>query len=69
MARVSTAQAPFGAETIHAIVTGISALFDRYNRWEEQRKTREVLAQLTPDQLEDIGLTEAAVSEMFLIRG
>ncbi|MEL6479125.1 MAG: DUF1127 domain-containing protein [Pseudomonadota bacterium] len=69
MAHVSTQAAPFGAITVHRIASAASGLVARYNAWNAQRRTREVLSQLTPEQLEDIGLTKATVSDMFLIRG
>ena len=61
MAKVITAAAPFGAITIHRIVTAVLGVADRFRAWNDYRRTVNALRALTPDQLDDIGLTQADV--------
>ena len=61
MAKVTTAAAPFGAITIHRIVTGVMGAAGRVRAWNDYRRTINALRALTPDQLDDIGLTQADI--------
>lgn len=61
MAKVITAAAPFGAITIHRIVTAVMGVVARIRSWNDYRKTINALRALTPDQLDDIGLTQADI--------
>ena len=61
MAKAITATAPFGAITIHRIVAAVMGVADRIRAWNDYRRTVNALRALTPDQLDDIGLTQADV--------
>lgn len=61
MAKVITAAAPFGAITIHRIVTAVMGVAARIRSWNDYRRTINALRALTPDQLDDIGLTQADI--------
>jgi len=61
MAKVITAAAPFGAITIHRIVTAVMGVAARIRSWNDYRRTVNALRALTPDQLDDIGLTQADI--------
>jgi len=52
----STAKAPFGAETVLFIVNRVTDAFEAAIAWNNERKTRNILAQLSPEQMYDIGL-------------
>lgn len=61
MANTATTHAPLGAATILHVVGAITNVFDTVVEWNETRKTRKILSQLTDAQLEDIGLKRATV--------
>ncbi|MEM1345448.1 MAG: DUF1127 domain-containing protein [Pseudomonadota bacterium] len=50
------ATAPFGAITVHRLVTAARDLGQRYRTWAERRATAAALRQLNQHQLADIGL-------------
>lgn len=68
MAFFEQSRAPFGAITVHSIVMAVSNLVESFRTWQIQRRTYGELASLSPEQLEDIGLTKADLEDMFLIR-
>jgi len=57
----TTTRLPFGAITVHRVVSFASELADRYNRWNQNRRTVSALRRLSREQLEDIGLVPADV--------
>ena len=62
MATVTTSDAaPFGAITIHRIVTAFAGVAARFRAWNNYRRTLNALRALSPNQLDDIGLTMADV--------
>ena len=58
-----TAVAPFGAITVHRIVTAVSNAAATLRSWNDTRRTVNALRALNPTQLEDIGLTMADVED------
>ena len=58
-----TAVAPFGAITVHRIVTAISGVVDKLRAWNDTRRTIIALSALTDAQLDDIGLTRGDIDE------
>ncbi len=69
MAKTMTAAAaPFGAITVHRVVTAVLGVFDNIRAWNDYRRTVNALRALSPDQLDDIGLTTADV-ESFGLKG
>ncbi len=56
-----TAVAPFGAITVHRVVTAISGVIDYLRAWNDTRRTIVALRALNAAQLDDIGLTRADV--------
>lgn len=57
----TAAAAPFGAITVHRIVTSLSGVADKFRAWNDYRRTVNALKALSPDQLDDIGLTAADI--------
>ena len=57
------AVAPFGAITVHRILTAVSDMTATLQAWNETRRTVAVLRSLNAAQLDDIGLTPADVEE------
>lgn len=57
----TTAAAPFGAITTYRIVGAVMGAADRVRMWNDRRRTVNALRALTPDQLDDIGLTSADI--------
>ena len=57
------ANAPFGAITVHRILTAVSDMAATLQAWNETRRTVAVLRSLSAAQLDDIGLTPADVEE------
>lgn len=57
----TAAAAPFGAITVHRIVTAVFGGADKVRAWNDSRRTVNALRALSPDQLDDIGLTMADV--------
>ncbi len=54
---VNTAPAPFGAITVFRVVNFTFGLAQSVVAWKEERDTLRVLSKLSPEQLEDVGLT------------
>ena len=48
---------PFGAITVHRIVSALWSLIERYESWLAHRETVAQLRRLDARELEDIGLT------------
>jgi uncharacterized protein YjiS (DUF1127 family) len=64
MAKIITnTAAPFGAITIHRIVSAVSGIADNLRAWNETRRTINALRALSPAQLDDIGLTRSEVED------
>ena len=61
---VATHAVPFGALTVHRIVTAVSNVAGKIRRWSEKRRTVNELSRLSRRQLEDIGLTPADVQKL-----
>ena len=55
--------APFGAITVHRIITAVSDIATTLRAWNETRRTIAVLRSLSPAQLDDIGLTRGDVED------
>ena len=58
---IRTPVAPFGAITIHRVVTAISGVVGTLRAWNDTRRTINALRALSPAQLDDIGLTPGDV--------
>ncbi len=56
-----TAVAPFGAITVHRVVTAISGVVGKMRAWNDTRRTVAVLRTLSAAQLDDIGLTRGDI--------
>ena len=55
---------PFGALTVHRVVSIFAALGERVGEWHRARRTLHELERLTPAQLDDIGLTRADIERL-----
>ncbi len=60
---IRTAVAPFGAITVHRVVTAISGVADKLRAWNDTRRTVNALRGLSAAQLDDIGLTRADIED------
>lgn len=58
---VAHKEAPLGAITVLRVVNAVLASKDAVIAWYEVRKTRNLLANLSDAQLDDIGLTRSDV--------
>ena len=58
-----TAVAPFGAITVHRVVTALSGVVDTLRAWNDTRRTMNALRALSPAQLDDIGLSRADIED------
>ena len=58
-----TAVAPFGAITVHRVVTALSGVVGTLRAWNDTRRTIVALRELSPAQLDDIGLTRGDIEE------
>lgn len=56
MATIAKTHAPLGAATILHVVDAFYGTYDKAIAWNESRKTRKALSELSDAQLEDIGL-------------
>lgn len=65
---ITAAAAPFGAITVHRIVTALFGVVDTIRGWNDRRRTLAALRALSADQLDDIGLTRDDI-EGFARRG
>ncbi|MEM8792206.1 MAG: DUF1127 domain-containing protein [Pseudomonadota bacterium] len=68
MNTMTTARAPFGAISTFKITRVIADLIADFNGWQERRETYRELSRLSPEMLEDIGLTRADLEDNFIIR-
>ena len=59
-----TAQLPFGAITAHKVTSTLYRAFEAVENWFETRRTVTELRRLSPEQLEDIGLTQADIDHL-----
>ncbi len=64
MATTANIHAPLGAATILHVVDAFSNVLDSVSKWNEARKTRNLLSELTDAQLEDIGLTRESITQI-----
>lgn len=65
MAHITARNAiPFGALTVHRMVTAVTNRIEAVRHWSRRRRTVAELSRLSPRQLEDIGLTPADVRRM-----
>ncbi|WP_298935856.1 DUF1127 domain-containing protein [uncultured Ruegeria sp.] len=62
MATTANIHAPLGAAFILHVVDAFIKAFDGAVEWNEARKTRKILVNLTDAQLEDIGLVRADIA-------
>ncbi|MEM7178973.1 MAG: DUF1127 domain-containing protein [Pseudomonadota bacterium] len=69
MAYIETPRAPFGAISTFRVSQFVTNLVEDVRAWNDRRRTYAELATLSPEMLEDIGLTRADLEENFLIRG
>ncbi|MEM7238502.1 MAG: DUF1127 domain-containing protein [Pseudomonadota bacterium] len=68
MAYVDTTRAPFGAITTFRVTRVVSDILADVQAWNARRRTYAELAALSPEMLEDIGVTRADLEDNFLIR-
>ena len=59
-----TRPAPFGAIAIFNLVAVADSLWAKLVAWNSQRRTRDMLAQLSDRQLADIGLHRGALEDL-----
>ncbi|MBO9446081.1 DUF1127 domain-containing protein [Ruegeria sp. R14_0] len=64
MATTANIHAPLGAATILHVVDAFSNAFEAVVEWNESRKTRKLLSQLSDTQLEDIGLVREDIAKL-----
>lgn len=60
----NTQTLPLGAITIYRIVSGTNELLARFRAWRDARRTVRILENLSPRQLDDIGLTRGDIDRM-----
>ncbi len=68
MAMIENSTVPFGAVTVHRVVSGLAGIVERFQRWNEVRRTARILSQLDNEQLDDLGLTRGDI-ESFASKG
>ncbi|MES0825520.1 DUF1127 domain-containing protein [Ruegeria sp. SCP11] len=61
MATTAKIHAPLGAATILHVVDTFYATYEKAIEWNESRKTRKLLSELSDAQLDDIGLCRADI--------
>jgi len=59
-----TAQLPFGAITAHKVSSALYRAIEAVEKWFETRRTIAELERLSPEQLDDIGLTRADIANL-----
>ena len=64
MATTYTQTAPFGAIAAHRFATVIWDAFAALRSWNDARRTVAALRALKADQLDDIGLTQADITDL-----
>lgn len=57
----TTSRLPFGAITVHRVVSFGNRMLSEIRAWNDVRRTAAALRALTPAQLEDIGLVPADI--------
>lgn len=68
MAYVDTPRAPFGAISTFRVTRFVADIIADIRGWNDRRRTYAELSALSPEMLEDIGLTRADLEDNFLIR-
>ncbi|MEM6933815.1 MAG: DUF1127 domain-containing protein [Pseudomonadota bacterium] len=68
MAYVDTPRAPFGAISTFRVTRIVADIISDFRGWADRRRTYAELSALSPEMLEDIGLTRADLEDSFLIR-
>ncbi|MBY8977802.1 DUF1127 domain-containing protein [Rhodobacteraceae bacterium NNCM2] len=68
MAYVETPRAPFGAISTFRVTQFVANIVEDVKAWNLRRRTYAELSALSPEMLDDIGLTRADLEEQFLIR-
>ena len=58
----STTVAPFGAITVHRVISALLGMVATVEVWDQKRRTFNALRVLTAQQLDDIGLTRGDVA-------
>ncbi len=64
MATTAQSHAPLGAVTILHAVDAFIGAYENAVEWNNTRKTRKLLSDLSDEQLEDIGLTRAEIAKI-----
>ncbi|MEX0364650.1 DUF1127 domain-containing protein [Ruegeria sp. HKCCD8929] len=64
MATTANIHAPLGAVTVLHVVDAIISAKTAVVSWNENRKTRKILAKLTDEQLDDIGLSRGDIANI-----
>ncbi|MCX8954505.1 MULTISPECIES: DUF1127 domain-containing protein [unclassified Ruegeria] len=64
MATTANIHAPLGAATILHVADVFINAFDNVVAWNEARKTRNLLSELSDTQLDDIGLSRADIAKI-----
>ncbi|WP_171234619.1 DUF1127 domain-containing protein [Ruegeria sp. HKCCA6837] len=64
MATTANIHAPLGAATILHVVDALSNVVKSFAKWNDARKTRNLLSELSDAQLEDIGLTRESITQI-----
>ena len=64
MATTANIHAPLGAASILHVVDAFIRVFDFGVQWNDSRKTRKALYELSDAQLDDIGLTRADIKKL-----
>lgn len=59
-----TQRLPFGAITVHRAATALFTAVERVEAWRKSRQTAQILRQLSPRQLEDIGLSRDDIDRL-----
>lgn len=60
----TTRPAPFGAITAYAFVQGFTSVAERMQAWNDARRTRAALSNLSDWELADIGLSRADIDRI-----
>ncbi|NOD65038.1 MULTISPECIES: DUF1127 domain-containing protein [unclassified Ruegeria] len=64
MATTANIHAPLGAATILHVADAFSNVVKSVAKWNDARKTRNLLSELSDAQLEDIGLTRESIANI-----
>ena len=63
MATTANTHAPLGAATILHVVDAFFGTYEKAVSWNESRKTRRALSELSDKQLDDVGLCRADIDK------